>query len=82
MHRKAMRPFCSAPPVSPSLLDVRQFAEILGVSTRHVRRLVDGGKCPPAVRLGKCARWSRHVVEAWIADGCPSNCRNGRGAGK
>jgi excisionase family DNA binding protein len=63
---------------SPAMLDVEQLAELLGVSPRHVRRLADAGKCPPAVRLGKCARWPRHVVETWIADGCP-NCRKRAG---
>ncbi|NBV44148.1 MAG: DNA-binding protein [Planctomycetia bacterium] len=62
------------PKVQPELIDVAHFAELLGVSTRHVRRLVDAGKCPPPVRLGRACRWSRRVVEAWIADGCPS-CR-------
>ncbi len=58
----------------PELIGVDDFAGLLGVSARHVRRLTDAGKCPPPVRLGKCCRWSRRTVEAWIADGCP-NCR-------
>lgn len=66
---------------SPAMLDVEQLAELLGVSPRHVRRLADAGKCPPAVRLGKCARWPRHVVETWIADGCP-NCRKRAGVAR
>jgi excisionase family DNA binding protein len=56
------------------LLDVHGFAELLGVSARHVRRLADAGKCPPPVLLGKCVRWPRLAVETWIADGC-QNCR-------
>ena len=61
------------PRSTPSLvmLDVHGFADMLGVSTRHVRRLVDAGKAPQPVRLGGCRRWPRHVVETWIADGCP-----------
>lgn len=61
-----------APPAV--MLNVEQFAEVLDVSTRHIRRLVDAGKCPQPVRLGRACRWPRQVVEAWIADGCP-NCR-------
>jgi excisionase family DNA binding protein len=57
-----------------AMIDVHGFADMLGVSTRHVRRLADAGKCPPAVRLGGCVRWSRATLEMWIADGCP-NCR-------
>lgn len=56
---------------SPAMLDVEALAGLLGVSTRHVRRCVDAGKFPQPVRLGGCVRWPRHVVEAWIADGCP-----------
>jgi prophage regulatory protein len=67
--------------VSPAMLDVEQFAGLLGVSTRHLRRLVDAGKCPQPVRLGGCVRWPRQTVEAWIADGCP-NCRKRPGVSK
>jgi excisionase family DNA binding protein len=56
---------------SPVMLDVNGVAELLGVSARHVRRLVDSGKCPQPVRLGGCVRWPRPLVESWIADGCP-----------
>jgi predicted DNA-binding transcriptional regulator AlpA len=51
------------------------------VSSRHVRRLVDAGRCPQPVRLGGCVRWPRHVVEAWVADGCP-NCRKRPGVSR
>jgi excisionase family DNA binding protein len=64
------------------MLDVEAFARVLGVSSRHVRRLVDAGKCPAPVRLGRSCRWSRAAVETWIADGCPSNCRARRGVSK
>jgi excisionase family DNA binding protein len=59
------------PPVRSELIDVEEFAELLNISTRHLRRLVDAGKCPPPVRLGRACRWSRRVGERWIADGCP-----------
>lgn len=64
---------------SPVMLDVDSFAELLGVSTRHIRRLVDAGKCPQPVRLGRVCRWPRPTVESWIADGCPK-CRRAGGA--
>lgn len=66
---------------SPAMLDVEQLADMLGVSTRHVRRLVDAGKAPQPVRLGRACRWPRHNVEAWIADGCP-NCRRRKGVAR
>lgn len=66
---------------SPVMLDVEQLAELLGVSTRHVRRLVDAGKAPQPVRLGRACRWPRPNVDAWIADGCP-NCRRRKGVAR
>jgi predicted DNA-binding transcriptional regulator AlpA len=68
---------------TPSLvmLDVHGFADVLQCSTRHVRRLVDAGKCPQPVRLGGCVRWPRTVVEKWVADGCP-NCRKRPGVAR
>lgn len=66
---------------SPAMLDVQGFAGLLDVSPRHVRRLVDAGKCPQPVRLGGCVRWPRHVVDTWIAEGCP-NCRKRPGVAR
>ena len=66
---------------SAILLDVEAFAGVLGVSSRHVRRLVDAGKAPQPIRLGGCVRWPRHVVDTWIADGCP-NCRKRAGVAR
>ena len=66
---------------SAVLLDIEAFAGLLDCSTRHVRRCVDAGKFPQPVRLGGCVRWPRHVVEAWIADGCP-NCRKRPGVAR
>ena len=67
---------------SPVMLDIEAFAGLLGVSTRHLRRMVDAGKAPQPVRLGACVRWHRHTVEAWLADGCPSNCRKRPGVAR
>jgi excisionase family DNA binding protein len=71
----------SRPAAPPELLGVDAFANLLGVSVRHVRRLADAGKCPPPVKLGKSVRWSRRAVEAWVADGCPS-CRRRQGGAR
>ena len=63
----------------PALLDVEQVAELLNCSVRHVYRLADSGKMPRPVKIGALNRWSREIVEGWIADGCP---RVGRRAGQ
>jgi excisionase family DNA binding protein len=67
----AGNPGDTRPPVRPELIGVDDVAALLGVSVRHVRRLTDCGKCPQPLRLGRACRWSRRVVEQWIADGCP-----------
>jgi excisionase family DNA binding protein len=54
------------------LLDVRNVAEMLGVSARHVFRLSDAGKMPAPVRLGAAVRWQREAVRDWIGAGCPT----------
>lgn len=69
------------PTPSPVMLDVHGFADLLGISTRHLRRLVDAGKAPQPCRLGGCVRWPRPIADAWIADGCP-NCRKRPGVSK
>ena len=68
--------------VDPALIDVKRLANLLGVSTRHVWRMQDGGAMPKPVRLGGSVRWrldGNNGIRKWIADGCPS-CRNARGA--
>lgn len=54
-----------------AFLTEEQLAQRWNVSRRHVRRLVDAGKCPPPFRLGRCRRFPLAVIEKWEADGCP-----------
>ena len=60
------------------LLDVTSVAELLGCSTRHVRRLADAGKMPRPGKLGALVRWSRLEIEDWIKGGCPRQSRGER----
>ena len=53
------------------LLPIGRVAEILGCSTRKIYSLVDSGMMPTPIRLGGSIRWDRHVLDQWIADGCP-----------
>jgi excisionase family DNA binding protein len=46
---------------------VAQLAELLGVSERHVHRLRDQKKIPGEHRIGRCVRFSRAVIDAWLA---------------
>jgi excisionase family DNA binding protein len=53
------------------LIDVKEFAAKLGCGPKHIRRMADSGRCPPSIQLGGLRRWSRQVVDEWIAAGCP-----------
>jgi excisionase family DNA binding protein len=63
------------------LLDVNAVATQLGASSRTVRRLVDCGKMPRPISLGRAVRWRRTEVEEWIRQGCPKVERRGSGRG-
>jgi excisionase family DNA binding protein len=54
-----------------AMLNVDDVAAMLRCSVRTVYRLADSGRMPRPVKLGALVRWSREVVEGWIADGCP-----------
>ncbi|WLD13111.1 helix-turn-helix transcriptional regulator [Planctellipticum variicoloris] len=54
-----------------ALLTVRQVAELLVCSPRHVYRLSDAGRMPRPVRLGGLIRWQKSEIDAWLAAGCP-----------
>jgi prophage regulatory protein len=53
-------------PRLPSMIDVREVASILSISTRSVWRLVATGELPQPVRFGRSARWRLADIEAWI----------------
>lgn len=59
-------------PASTRLFDSRALADVLGVSERHLRKLHASGKLPAPIRLGRCLRWSRQLIDEWISRGCPA----------
>ncbi len=56
----------------PRMIDVAAIAKLLGVSSRHVYRLVDSSRMPRPIKLGGANRWDKEIVTRWINDGCPS----------
>src|SRR5262245_61731807 len=58
------------PPVQPACYDARDLEILLGVSARTIRRLGSTGSIPGRLRIGDSLRWSRKVVDQWIANGC------------
>ena len=54
------------------MLDTGDVAALLKCSDRHVTNMSKGGRIPTPVRLGTLVRWPRHIIEEWIAAGCPT----------
>lgn len=62
---------------SGKLINSAATAERLGVSPRTLRRLLDAGKTPAPIRVGRCLRWRSVEIDAWIAAGCPGANQSG-----
>jgi excisionase family DNA binding protein len=73
----------AAPPQLPADLDAATYtvpdvARLLQVSERHIWRMSDRKAIPGKIRLGRLVRFSKQMVDEWIASGCRP-CRAGRG---
>ena len=51
-------------------VDANACASRLGISKRHWLRMVDAGKAPQPVRLGRLVRWAISSLAIWEANGC------------
>ncbi|MFN7878231.1 MAG: helix-turn-helix transcriptional regulator [Pirellula sp.] len=54
-----------------TMLSVTNLAKRWGCSERHVRRMVDAGRCPRPIKFGSLLRFPVAVIEQWENDGCP-----------
>lgn len=57
----------------PQMIDVREVATILSISTRSVWRLVSRGDLPQPIRLGRTVRWRSTDIDRWIEDKVNAN---------
>lgn len=48
------------------LLDVRQVADLLGVTPKAVYQLRHRSTLPPAIKWGNTLRWFRVDIESWL----------------
>ncbi len=55
------------PSSRPGLIDIKAVAERLGVSVRHVRRLVAERRMP-FIKWGHNLRFDPVVIDAWVDD--------------
>ncbi len=64
-------------PVRPALMNIEQVAERLGVSVRHMRRLVAERRIP-FVKWGHFLRFDPDEVDRWIEEcAVPANAAGG-----
>jgi excisionase family DNA binding protein len=59
----------------PHLLTIEELADHLGVSVRHVRRLIAERRVPH-LRVGRFIRFDPADVTAWLNDTRVANSRN------
>jgi predicted DNA-binding transcriptional regulator AlpA len=59
--------------MSSVLLDIREVARRLNVSTRHIATLEKRGLIPPAIRVGRCLRWDPRRIEDFIGGRPPED---------
>lgn len=75
--RRHLSPVATPSPVSaPSdaprlLLDSRQAAKMLKVSSRTLWKMQNSGEMPPPIRMGRSVRWNLGVLKKWVDEGCP-----------
>jgi len=49
-----------------------EIAGRLGVSERHLHRLVGQAKMPKPTKLGRVSRYPKDEIDNWIGQGCPA----------
>jgi excisionase family DNA binding protein len=48
------------------LLNTQEVAALMGVSIKTIRRMLDAGKLPQIVRIGRLIRWRENDIVAMI----------------
>jgi predicted DNA-binding transcriptional regulator AlpA len=75
-------PDTQPPTMASAVYDTDDLAALLSCSTRHIARMRDAGKLPPPGRIGNLVRWSKVVIDDWLAAGCPAQDSGRRRKGK
>ena len=57
------------PNIRSLTLDVKQVAQLLGLSRRSVYRLLDAGQIPKPLKLGSATRWRHKDIEQFVEAG-------------
>jgi predicted DNA-binding transcriptional regulator AlpA len=54
------------------MMTIRDVANAMQCSDRHITNLRNEGRIPQPVKLGTSVRWPRRVIEDWINANCPA----------
>ncbi len=57
--------------LTPIVIGVEEFAQLMGVTPRTIWRWDSTGKVPEPVRVGGAVRWRLADIMKWIDAGCP-----------
>jgi excisionase family DNA binding protein len=52
----------------PHLIDIRELADVLGISRRKLESMIIGGQVPAPIRWGRVRRWHPEVIDRWLAE--------------
>lgn len=58
-------------PANPQAITAKEFANLLGISQRHLWTLLAKKRVPQPIRLGRAVRWNRNHVMSWLSAGAP-----------
>lgn len=53
------------------LIDSREAAKLLKVSSRTLWSMQKEGRMPAPIRIGRVVRWSYEALKRWVEAGCP-----------
>ena len=48
------------------MLTIQEVAKVLAVSVMTIYRMMRRGEFPRPLKIGKCSRWKRETVDAWL----------------
>lgn len=49
------------------LVNEKQVEALVDISGKTLKRRISEGKFPAPIKIGRVKRWSRQVIEAWVA---------------
>lgn len=67
---------------APKLLTMHDVVALTGFARSHIHALVNTGRMPKPLKIGRSIRWRASDIDAWIDAGCPSVEAMSRGTRK